>query len=95
MPLGPDKALIFRITHRDNLPWICERGLCAQNSKSLDPNFRNIGHPDLIQKRAHRIVKIDPGGTLGDYVPFYFTPFLLTNMHIRDGGIFQRLGRFE
>ena len=32
-----------------------------------------IGNPDLIDKRTHRIVPAPPGGTLSDYVPFYFT----------------------
>lgn len=25
--LNPEKALIFRIVHRDNLPWILDHGL--------------------------------------------------------------------
>ncbi len=71
--LNSDKALIFRIVHCDNLPWILENGLHAKNGGKLDPTFRNIGNPDLIDKRSRRIVPIPPGGTLSDYVPFYFT----------------------
>jgi hypothetical protein len=83
MTLNPDKALIFRITHRDNLPWILDHGLHASNGVLSDPNYRNIGNPDLIGKRSHRRVGIGPGGTLSDYVPFYFTPFsiMLYNIH--------------
>jgi hypothetical protein len=29
--LTPGKALIFRITHRDNAPWILENGFTAAN----------------------------------------------------------------
>jgi hypothetical protein len=81
--LNPDKALIFRITHRDNIPWILEHGLHAANGGLLDPNFRNIGNVDLIDKRFRRVVKVGPQGILGDYVPFYFTPFsiMLYNIH--------------
>ena len=69
-----EKALIFRITHIENVPWILDHGLHCRNSRTADPNFREIGNQDLIAKRANRVVTITPGGTLGDYVPFYFTP---------------------
>jgi hypothetical protein len=73
--LNPQKALIFRATHRDNLPWILEHGLHAQNGTSSDPNFRNIGNRDLIARRTTHTVPIAPEGTLSDYIPFYFTPW--------------------
>ena len=34
--LNPEKTLIFRITHRDNLPWILENGLHAPNGALFD-----------------------------------------------------------
>jgi hypothetical protein len=49
------------------------------------PQYRTIGNPDLIDKRQHRIVPIAPGGTLSDYVPFYFTPFSPMMLHIKTG----------
>lgn len=82
--LTPEKALIFRIVHGDNLPWILDHGLHAKSGK-LDPNFRNIGNPDLIDRRTKRVVPIPPGGTLGDYVPFYFTPFSIMMYNIKTG----------
>jgi ssDNA thymidine ADP-ribosyltransferase, DarT len=81
-PLNPDKALIFRIAHRDNLPWILDHGFHAQNGQLSDPN---IGNPDLIQKRTSRTVNAGPGGTLSDYVPFYFTPFSIMMYNIHTG----------
>jgi hypothetical protein len=85
--LTPERALIFRITHRDNLPWILENGLHCSNSGSHDPGFVSIGNPDLIDKRRDRPVAIPPRGTLADYVPFYFTPFspMLLNIHTGRG----------
>ncbi len=90
--LNPEKALIWRIVHYDNLPWIFANGLHCRNSPVQDPNFVNIGNTELIDKRAHRIVPIAPGGTLSDYVPFYFTPFsvMMKNIHSGWGGICQR-----
>jgi hypothetical protein len=83
--LNPQKALIFRITHRDNMPWILEHGLHAPNGGLRDPNFRNIGSPDLIQKRTTHVVSVGPGGTLSDYIPFYFTPFSIIMYNIHTG----------
>ncbi|MBE0430004.1 MAG: DUF4433 domain-containing protein [Thermoleophilia bacterium] len=74
MDLTPERALIFRITHISNVVWILEHGLYCPSSDKRDPNFQPIGSPDLIEKRARRIVPVSPDGTLADYVPFYFTP---------------------
>jgi hypothetical protein len=83
--LNPEKALIFRICHRDNLPWILDNGLHARNGIVFDPNYRNIGNPDLIDKRSRRVVPVPPGGTLSDCVPFYFTPFSIMMYNINTG----------
>jgi len=57
-----------------------------------DPGFVNIGNPDLIDRRRWRKVPIGPGGTLSDYVPFYFTPCspMLLNIHTARGGVQSR-----
>ena len=83
--LNPDKALIFRIVHRDSAPWILENGMHCRNSAVQDPRYRTIGNPDLIDKRQHRLVPIAPGGTLSDYVPFYFTPYTPMMLNIKTG----------
>jgi ssDNA thymidine ADP-ribosyltransferase, DarT len=90
--LNAQKALIFRITHRDNVPWMLENGLHCRNSRKIDPNYVSIGNADLIDKRALRTVPCPPGGTLSDYVPFYFTPFspMLYNIRTGHGGIPKR-----
>jgi hypothetical protein len=89
--LNSEKALIFRITHIENIPWILDHGLHCQNSNCFDPNFRSIGSNELILKRCKRSVPVDPGGTLSDYVPFYFTPFsiMMFNIHTGYSGITQ------
>jgi hypothetical protein len=89
--LNPEKALIWRIVHRDNLAWILDNGLHCANSGVLSPDYVNIGNADLIDKRRHRVVPIPPGGTLADYVPFYFTPFSVMMKNIHSGwGVPQR-----
>lgn len=90
--LCPEKALIFRIIHKANLGWVLDNGLYCQNLRVLDPNYVAIGNPDLIDKRRTRAVDVDPYGTLGDYIPFYFTPFSMMMLNIKTGynGIVRR-----
>lgn len=94
-PLGPDTAYIFRITHVDNVPWILDNGLHCRNSKTIDRNFVPIGSQDLIDKRSGHAVTIPPGGTLSDYVPFYFTPYsmMLYNITTGYGGVIKRANK--
>lgn len=72
--ITPEKALIFRVTHIENVAWILDHGLHCKASNLQDPNFVSIGNPDLIQRRPLRRVPVTPGHTLDHYVPFYFTP---------------------
>jgi len=44
--LNPEKALIFRIMHIDNVPWLIDHGLHCRYSPDFDPNFRTIGNPE-------------------------------------------------
>ncbi len=90
--LNLEKALIWRIVHRDNLPWILRNGLHSKNSLTQDPRYVVIGNTDLIDRRSHRAVPVAPGGVLSDYVPFYFTPFspMLYNIYMGRGGVPRR-----
>jgi len=83
--LNANKALIFRIVHRDNVPWILENGMHCPNSAVQAPNYHTIGNPDIIEKRQFREVPIAPGGTLSDYIPFYFTPYSPMMYNIKTG----------
>jgi ssDNA thymidine ADP-ribosyltransferase, DarT len=83
--LTAENALIFRITHKDNLPWILDNGLHCRSSAKQDPNFVNIGLVELIDKRKPWPVPVPPMGTLSDYVPFYFTPRSMMACNIHSG----------
>lgn len=85
MDLTPERALIFRITHIANVPWILDHGLCCASSEVLDPNFRSIGSADLIAKREHHPVPAPPYGAISDYVTFYFTPYSPMLLNIKTG----------
>ena len=84
--LNDQKALVFRAVHYRNVPWIIENGgLFARSAPLQDPNYVNIGHPELINKRSFSRVPISPEGFLSDYVPFYFTPFSMMMLNIITG----------
>ncbi len=90
--LNPEKALIWRIIHRDNLEWILQHGVYASSSEYKSDDWVSIGSEELIDKRSKKEVPITPGGMLSDYVPFYFTPFspMLYNIKTGRGGVIQR-----
>lgn len=83
--INPEKALIFRITHIRNVPWILDNGIHCHRSTVRDPAFVGIGSTDLISKRNSHAVTVTPGGTLGDYIPFYFTPWSPMLLNIKTG----------
>ena len=56
------------------MPWILDHGLQCSNSHCQNPSYVPIGDSKLISKRKYHAVPMPPGGTLGDYIPFYFTP---------------------
>ena len=89
--LTSEKALIFRATHRLNLPWVLANGLHCRSSDLQDPDFVAIGNAEIISRRQSRSVPIAPGGNLADYIPFYFTPYSLMLYNIKTGfGVQQR-----
>lgn len=65
---------IYHFTHKANLPKILGVSclLCDRLCRESDLTARDIAYPDLKQKRASTPVEVPPGGTLADYVPFYF-----------------------
>lgn len=83
--LSPDRACIFRITHIENVRWIVNNGLHCRNSRVTDPDFVTIGQPDIIDRRDGQVVGVAPGGSLSEYIPFYFTPFSPMAYKIRTG----------
>ena len=92
LALTQDKALIFRIVHRDNVPWIVANGMHCRNAGIADPDFVTIGNPELIESRRTRTIPLAPFGTLSDYVPFYFTPHspMLLNITTGFNGVRKR-----
>lgn len=76
-----NSLLIYRMTHINNIPFILRNGLWSKLSGVIDPDFVPIGNSEVIGRRTCKQVNVNPpGGTLGEFIPFYFSghsPMLL------------------
>jgi hypothetical protein len=82
---SPAKAFVFRITHRDNIDRVLAGGCPCRTQIVGQTGYTEIGNQELIQRRSGRVVPCSPGGTLSDYVPFYFTPYTPMLYNIKTG----------
>jgi hypothetical protein len=84
---------IYRMVHIDNVEYVLKNGMCIRAHELADPAYINIGDTQLIAQREDFSVRINPpGGTLSDYVPFYFAGHSPMLYNIKTGwrGIRQR-----
>lgn len=84
----PQRIDLFRMVHHANIGHILDHGLCNRAHPDFDPNYVDIGHPDIIGKRTAQPVGVAGNGDLGEYVPFYFcghTPMLFNIITGRHG----------
>lgn len=67
---------MYHITHVENLASIiADGGLdCDTACVAAGRTPISIAYTDLKAKRALKVVEVAGGGTLADYVPFYFAP---------------------
>ena len=76
MPAPPNPVLLYHITHLDNLPGILQAGClrCQRQLGQAGLHPVNIAYQGIQDRRAVTSVPCGPGGSLHDYVPFYFAP---------------------
>lgn len=67
---------IYHITHIRNLCLILEHGClwCDNEKAARQLDTVSIAYQHIKRRRAIRLVPVCRGGTLADYVPFYFAP---------------------
>ena len=72
----PNPIRLFHITAIANLPNIfANQSLLSKNSIAANGiDYANIAHQGAQGARANRPVPTPPGGSVHDYVPFYFAP---------------------
>lgn len=68
-----ENGYVFRMMHVDNLPSVIANGCPCASSAQANGSYTPVGSAEIISRRKLKSVPIDPGGHLGDYVPFYFT----------------------
>jgi hypothetical protein len=75
---GPGAIHLRRIahfTHLDNLVSIAARGaLTCDRQAQKGQLVTEVGDPEIKASRRNRVVPVAPGGSVGDYVPFYYAP---------------------
>lgn len=71
--MTPQRGLLFHITHLSNLASIAQHGLwCDSEMEASASAPREIGNLEIKEQRRRRPVPLPPGGSVADYVPFYF-----------------------
>lgn len=83
--------IICHMSSINNLGSIVSQGglLCKNELSKNAVKYEDRANPDVQDKRSQTIVPFPPGGSLHNYVPFYFyglTPMLLVN-HVRQNDI--------
>lgn len=71
----PVPTRVFHMTRIERLPSVIEHGLLPDNAcRRRQITGVEIGYDHIKRRRADRVVPCGVGGTLADYVPFYFAP---------------------
>jgi hypothetical protein len=66
---------VLHVTHLDNLASIVAAGGLACDGQARRSGMRTeVGDTSIKEARRRRTVPVGPGGTVGDYVPFYCAP---------------------
>lgn len=73
--VDPRDRWILHFTHVDNIGSIAQSSRLVSDAAARQGLLKiEAGDASIKEKRRHREVPVDPGGTIGDYVPFYFAP---------------------
>src|SRR2546428_2790827 len=72
----PNPVRLFHITAIANLAGICQAGALLSKNEGTAAGiaYQNIAYQGAQGARAVRAVPNPPGGSVHDYVPFYFAP---------------------
>ncbi|GLY94800.1 hypothetical protein Acsp02_20550 [Actinoplanes sp. NBRC 103695] len=74
VPAAADRW-IYHFTHVDNLGAIRAAGLLRCDSAAREGMTRTeVGDPEIKESRRRRVIPVEPGGRVGDYVPFISRP---------------------
>lgn len=85
----PAPIIIYRLVHMNTLPTLIERGgLHAPNFTPTDGlPYRTIHNLQVQASRRLTTIPCGPGGTIHDYVPFYFGPLSPMLLNLKTGRV--------
>lgn len=92
----PAPTLVLHMTRIERIPSVIGHGLLPDNAvlqRAIDGV--EIGYRHIKDRRANRAVPCGTGGTLADYVPFYFAPRSPMLFAITRGQVSIEAGRTE
>jgi ssDNA thymidine ADP-ribosyltransferase, DarT len=89
MPAAPQPTPIYRLVHVDNLTALLTRGrLHAPHHMPADGMpYRTIHDANVQANRRIKDVPCGPGGTVHDYLPFYFGPLSVMLLQLKTGQV--------
>lgn len=89
MPAAPQPTPIYRLVHVDNLASLLSRGrLHAPHHTPADGRpYRTIHDASVQANRRIKDVPCGPGGTVHDYLPFYFGPLSVMLLQLKTGQV--------
>lgn len=72
----PENTLLYHITHITNLHSILEQGALLSHAriKQNTLSYKDVANQDVQSRRNRTRIPVGAGGSLHDYVPFYFAP---------------------
>jgi hypothetical protein len=92
----PVPTLVLHMTRIERLPSIVKHGLLPDNAcRQQKIDGVEIGYDHIKRRRTLRIVPCGVGGTLADYVPFYFAPRSPMLYAITRGQVSEEAARTE
>jgi hypothetical protein len=89
----PQPTPVLHFTHVSHLESIVQNGLLADARAHAEGLLTvEVGNRAIKERRQRRTVPIEPGGTVADYVPFYFASRSPMMYAIERGGVTTYLG---
>jgi len=68
--------LLYHLLALNNLPSLFKEGRLFSKNQMIarEVNYASIAHDNIQSRRGAKVVPVGRGGTIHDYVPFYFAP---------------------
>ena len=87
--MPPNPTWLYRLVHVDSLSTLLSRGaLHAPHSTPEDGlPYRPIHNLSVQASRHIKPIPCGPGGTIHDYVPFYFGPLSVMLLNLKTGRV--------